>query len=113
MDIREKLIEEIVEEELFHTYVETENGVVPTYIDEGFDKEMMEAEGSMYVVYVIDAMREYYQKYKSRIDDRVNKRLKDALFPSSVYQEGDNNENRRRYRCVTSDEEKGEVLGQL
>ena len=112
-NIREKMIEEIVEEELFHTYVETENGVVMTYIDEGFDKEMIEAEGSIYVVYVIDAMREYYQRHKSRIDERVNERLRDALFPSPTYQEGSDNEDRRRYRCTTDDEERGEVLGQL
>lgn len=75
MNIREKLVEEIVEQELFHTFVVTENGEELLYVAEGFDKEKMEAEGSTWIVYVYDTMNEYYQKYKKRIDDTVDGRL--------------------------------------
>ena len=79
MSLRDKLVEEIVEQELFHTYTETEDGVLSTYVAEGFDEEMMKAEGSGHFSYVHVAMGKYYQKYKSRINELVDEMLKEAL----------------------------------
>lgn len=79
MNVRKKLVEEIVELELFNTKVETEDGMVPMYVAEGFNKEMIEAEGSTYIVYIYDTMNKYYQKHRCRIEKQVDEILKNAL----------------------------------
>ena len=80
MNLRYKLIEEIVERELFYTGTETEDGVLPTYVAEGFDRDVIEAEGSGYFSYVNAAIAIYYQKYKTRINEEVDEMLKEALI---------------------------------
>jgi len=84
MDLRSRIAQEIVELELFHTYRIVEDKVLPTYVDEGFDKEKIEAEGSIYVVYVQDCMSVYYQRHKEWIEEAVDNILKSALRRGQV-----------------------------
>jgi len=79
MELRERIIGEIVEEELLYVKVEHNGSLKPMYEVEGFDKEKFEAEGSEWIVYVLDCMSMYYQKYKERIEDRVDEILREAL----------------------------------
>lgn len=79
MDLREKIAQEIVELELFHTYVEEGNKRIQTYVAEGYDKEKIEAEGSIWIVYVYDCIREYYQRHQERIEELINEILREAL----------------------------------
>jgi hypothetical protein len=79
MDLRERIAQEIVELELFHSYMEEEGKRIPTYIVEGFDREKVEAEGSIWIVYVYDCMREYYQRHRERIEEQTNEILREAL----------------------------------
>jgi hypothetical protein len=79
MDIRGRIAQEIVELELFHTYMEEEGTKIPTYVAEGFDREKLEAEGSIWIVYVYDCMREYYQRHRERIEEQTNEILREAL----------------------------------
>ena len=44
MGIRERIAQEIVETELFHTYRMHNGEKIPTYIAEGYDKEKIESE---------------------------------------------------------------------
>jgi hypothetical protein len=75
-NIREQVIEEIVNMDLFHTYQIIKGEKVPTYVIEGYDKEKMEAEGSIWIVYVYWAMSDYYQKHKDEIDKEANRILR-------------------------------------
>lgn len=77
--LRSRIAQEIVESELFHTHRVVEGEKIPTYVAEGFDKEKIEAEGSIYVVYVYDCMNKYYQRHKERIEGAVNDILREAL----------------------------------
>ena len=79
MDLRDRIAQEIVELELFHTYRIEESKTIPTYVSEGFDKEKIEAEGSIWVVYVYDCIREYHQRHRERIEEAVNNILREAL----------------------------------
>lgn len=73
---RDKVIEDIIDVELFHSYTIGKDGEkIPTYVSEGFDKEKIEAEGSIWIVYVYDCMREYYQRNKRRIDKEARRIL--------------------------------------
>ena len=77
MNIREKIREEIVEKELFHTYVVGKNGEkIPRYVAEGYDREKIEAEGSIWIMYVWDCMRDYYEKNKERIEREIDEILR-------------------------------------
>jgi len=44
----------------------------------GYDKAKLEAEGSIWIVYVYDCMNDYYQRNKKRIDELVNETLEGA-----------------------------------
>ena len=77
MNIRDKIREEIVEIELFHTYVIGKNGEkIPRYVAEGYDREKIETEGSMWIMYVWDCMRDYYEKNKERIEREIDEILR-------------------------------------
>jgi hypothetical protein len=79
MDLRERIAQEIVELELFHTHQIEEGKRIPTYVVEGFDREKVEAEGSIWIVYVYDCIREYYQRHRERIEEEINEILREAL----------------------------------
>jgi len=79
MNLKNRIAQEIIEVELFHTYRIKENETIPTYVDEGFDKEKIEAEGSIWIVYVEDCIREYYQRHRERIEEAINNILREAL----------------------------------
>jgi len=86
MGLREKIAQEIVEVELFHTYVIGKNGErIPRYVIEGYDREKIEAEGSAWIVYVYDCMRDFYERHKEEIEREVDEVLKAA------WREGDYN----------------------
>jgi len=77
MNIRDRIREKIVEMELFHTYVLGRDGEkIPRYVVEGYDREKIEAEGSMWIVYVWDCMRDYYEKNKERIEREIDEILR-------------------------------------
>ena len=77
MNIRDRIREEIIEMELFHTYVLGRDGEkIPRYVVEGYDREKIEAEGSMWIVYVWDCMRDYYEKNKERIEREIDEILR-------------------------------------
>lgn len=78
MTIRDRVTQEVVEIELFHTYQIIDGKRKYTYEIEGYDKAKIEAEGSTWIVYVMDCMREYYQKNKARIDKEVTRILRSA-----------------------------------
>lgn len=80
MSLRRRIAQGLVELELFHTHRVLEGEKIPTYVAEGFDKEKIEAEGSIYVVYVHDCMNEYYQRHKERIEKEVDEVLRGALM---------------------------------
>lgn len=84
MDLRSRIAQELVELELFHTYRIVEGKTLPTYVDEGFDKEKIEAEGSIWAVYVQDCISVYYQRHKERIEEVVDDILKSALRRGQV-----------------------------
>ena len=69
--IKESVIEEIVDIELFHTYTIQNGKKINCYETEGFDKDKIEAEGSTWIVYVMDCMNEYYHRHKDRIDSEA------------------------------------------
>lgn len=77
--VRNRIAQEITELELFHTYRIEADKTIPTYVAEGFDKEKIEAEGSIWIVYVQDCIREYYQRHRERIEEAVNNILRGAL----------------------------------
>jgi len=77
--IRNRIALEITELELFHTHVMKGKKEIRTYEIEGFNKEKIEAEGSIWYVYVQDCINEYYQRHKERIDEEVDGFLKQAL----------------------------------
>ena len=79
MKIRERITQEIVERDLFHTYVEKNAEKLPTYEELGYDKEKIETEGSVWIVYVYDCMRDYYERNKERIEREVDEILIEAL----------------------------------
>ena len=79
MGIRNRIASEIAEMELLHTYVMKGKQKLYTYEIEGFDKEKIEAEGSIGIVYVQDCLSEYYQKHKERIEEEVDGVLEQAL----------------------------------
>ena len=77
MNIRDRIREEIVEIELFHTYVIGRDGEkIPRYVAEGYDREKIEAEGSIWIMYVWDCMRDYYEKNKERIEREIDEILR-------------------------------------
>ncbi|RLC74655.1 MAG: hypothetical protein DRI61_16275 [Chloroflexi bacterium] len=77
MNIRDRIREEIVEIELFHTYIMGRDGEkIPRYVAEGYDREKIEAEGSIWIMYVWDCMRDYYEKNKERIERNIDEILK-------------------------------------
>ena len=77
MNIRDRIREEIVEIELFHTYIMGRDGEkIPRYVAEGYDKEKIEAEGSIWIMYVWDCMRDYYEKNKERIEREIDEILR-------------------------------------
>ena len=77
MNIRDRIREEIIEMEIFHTYVLGRDGEkIPRYVVEGYDREKIEAEGSMWIVYVWDCMRDYYEKNKERIEREIDEILR-------------------------------------
>lgn len=69
MSIREQVLNDLVEMELFHTYQIINGKKVFTYEIEGYDKEKIEAEGSIWIVYVYDCLSEYYHKNKEYFDN--------------------------------------------
>ena len=79
MGIRERIAQEIVETELFHTYRVHDGKRIPTYMAEGYDREKIESEGSTWIVYVYDCMRDYYERNKERIEREVDEILINAL----------------------------------
>lgn len=79
MNIREQILQECIEIELFNTYSIVDNKKVPTYVLAGYDKEKIECEGSTWIVYVYDCMGDYYRKNKEYFDNWVNDCLKSAL----------------------------------
>jgi len=79
MGIRERIAQEIVETELFHTYRMHNGEKIPTYIAEGYDKEKIESEGSTWIVYVYACMQDYYERHKERIEREVDEILIEAL----------------------------------
>ena len=80
MGIREKIAQEIVEIELFHTYQVRDGEKIPTYVVEGYDREKIESEGSTWIVYVYACMRDYYERHKERIEAQVDEILMEALM---------------------------------
>ena len=78
MDIRETVLNDLVEMELFHTYQIVNGKKVFTYELEGYDKEKIEAEGSTWIVYVYDCLNNYYQKNKKYFDKWVTEILRSA-----------------------------------
>ena len=77
MNIREKIREKIVEMELFHTYVIGKDGEkIPRYVAEGYEREKIEAEGSIWIMYMWDCMRDYYEKNKERIEREIDEILR-------------------------------------
>ena len=77
MNIRDRIREEIIEKELFYTYVMgRDEEKIPRYVVEGYDREKIEAEGSMWIVYVWDCMRDYYEKNKERIEQEIDEILR-------------------------------------
>ena len=77
MNIRDRIREKIVEMELFHTYVIGKDGEkMPRYVAEGYDREKIEAEGSIWIMYVWDCMRDYYEKNKERIEREIDEILR-------------------------------------
>jgi len=79
MGIRERIAQEIVETELFHTYQIHDGKRIPTYVVEGYDREKIESEGSIWIVYVYNCMRDYYERHKERIEREVDEILIKAL----------------------------------
>jgi len=79
MSIRNKVLEDLIELELFHTYQIIKGKKVYTYELEGYDKEKIEAEGSTWIVYVYDCMNDYYNKNKEYFDNWVNECLLSAV----------------------------------
>jgi len=74
MNIRDKIRGEIIEKELFHTYVTGKDGKkILRYIAEGYDRERIEAEGSMWIW---NCMRNYYKKNKKRIERNIDEILR-------------------------------------
>ena len=80
MGIRERIAREIVEIELFHTHIVKDGKKIPTYVAEGYDREKIESEGSTWIVYVYDCMRDYYERHKERIEREVDQILMEALM---------------------------------
>jgi len=77
MNIRDRIREEIIEMELFHTYIMGRDGEkTPRYVAEGYDREKIEAEGSTWIMYVWDCMRDYYEKNKKRIEREIDEILR-------------------------------------
>lgn len=77
--LRDKIAQDLVEQELFYTDVFLNGERTPVYVAVGFDREKMEAPGSLWFVYKSDACREYYKRNEERIDDMVDEILEDAL----------------------------------
>jgi len=77
MNIRDRIREEIIGMELFHTYVIGKDGEkMPRYVAEGYDREKVEAEGSIWIMYVWNCMRDYYEKNKERIEREIDEILR-------------------------------------
>jgi len=80
MSIRDKVREEVVDMELFHTYTLDKNEQkIYRYEMEGYDKEKIETEGSSRIVYVMDCRNDYYNKHKKEIEETVDEILRNAL----------------------------------
>ena len=79
MNIREQVLQEHIEMELFHTYQIIDGKEVRTYELAGYDKEKIECEGSTWIVYVYDCMNDYYNKNKEHFDNWVNDSLSSAI----------------------------------
>lgn len=75
MNIRDQVLNDLIELELFNTYQLIDNKKVYIYEVEGYDKQKIESEGSTWIVYIYDCMREYYQKNKLYFDKWVNEVL--------------------------------------
>lgn len=79
MSLRERVLQRVIERELFYSFIRVDGKKVYTYELEGYDKEKIEAEGSIWIVYVYDCMRDYYEKHSEEIDSMVNDELRSAL----------------------------------
>ena len=75
MKIREEILEDLIELELFNTYCVVNDEKVYTYEIEGYDKEKIESEGSIWIVYTYDCMNDYYSRNKDYFDEWVNEVL--------------------------------------
>ena len=75
--IREKVLEDLIDFELWRTYTIMDGKKVYTYEMEFPEyKEKLESEGSTWIVLKYDCMREYYQRNKERLDKEVSEILK-------------------------------------
>ena len=74
MNIRQQVLNDLIELELFHTYQIINGTKKYTYEVEGYDKDKIESEGSIWIVYIYDCMREYYQKLCQRIKQKTTRR---------------------------------------
>ncbi len=79
MKIKEQILNEIVPLELFHTYQLVNNKKVYTYELEGYDKEKIESEGSIWIVYIYDCINEFYHKNKAYFDKCIIDILKQEI----------------------------------
>ena len=75
MTIREQILSDLVRAELFYGYQIVDGKKVPTYVAAGYDKEKIEAEGSIWMVYVYDCMADYYKKHKKHFHKLVEQIL--------------------------------------
>jgi len=73
MTLRDKLINEIIDNDFTQMTKEDLES-------QGYDSTKFEAEGSIWIVYIYDCMRNYYQKNKTEIDNRVNEILKENII---------------------------------
>jgi hypothetical protein len=78
MNIRQQVLQELIELELFHTYQIINGKEVFTYELEGYDKEKIECEGSTWIVYVYDCINDYYHKNKKYFDSWTSECFQNA-----------------------------------
>ena len=76
MNIREQVLNDLVELELFNTYQIIKGKKKYTYEIAGYDKDKIESEGSTWIVYTYDCMNDYYNKNKEYFDEWVNDELR-------------------------------------